>query len=47
MQLHAILKDKVIFTTNDGKIINEQLSNEAKMVLDWYSKNMPANQNNP
>ena len=44
MQLHAILKDKVIFTTNDGKIINEQLSDEAKMVLDWYNKNMPANQ---
>lgn len=44
MQIHAILKDKVLFTTNDGRIINKQLSDEAKMVLDWYNKNMPANQ---
>ena len=44
MQLHAILKDNVIFTTNDGRIKNEQLSDEAKMVLDWYNKKIPANQ---
>lgn len=44
MQLHAILKDTVIFTTNDGRIINEQLSEGAKMVLDWYNKKIPANQ---
>ncbi|MEE1225911.1 MAG: hypothetical protein UHM08_02290 [Bacteroidales bacterium] len=44
MQLHAILKNNVVFTTNDGKIINEQLSEGAKMVLEWYNKNIPANQ---
>lgn len=43
MELRAVLKDKVLFTTNDGKIITEQIGQDAKQILDWYVRNIPAN----
>ena len=45
MKLHAITKDKVIFTTNKGNIITETLAQDAKDILNWYWRKMPANQN--
>ena len=43
MKLQKILKDSVIYTTK-GRIVKEQLTDGAKMVLDWYKKNIPVNQ---
>lgn len=44
MELRAVLKDKVLFTTNDGKIITESIGKDAQQILDWYVRNIPANQ---
>lgn len=44
MKIHAILKDRVIFTTDEGNIITEPLSQDAKVILQWFSANVPANQ---
>ena len=43
MQIHAILKNKVLFTTNDGKIITESIGQDAQQILDWYIHNIPVN----
>lgn len=41
MQLHAITKDFVIYTSKN-KIIAESITKDAKAVLDWYYR-IPAN----
>ena len=34
----------VVYMTAQGQIINEPIDTEAKLVLDWYYKNIPANE---
>lgn len=45
MKLHAITNGFAVFTSSDGKIISEPITQEAKAILDWYCYNIPANQN--
>lgn len=44
-KLHALLDGFVVFTSSTGQIISEPITQDAKQVLDWYSKNVPANDN--
>lgn len=44
LKLHAITKDRAIYTSSTGKIIAEPITQGAKAVLDWYVHNVPANQ---
>lgn len=45
MKLHAITNGFAIFTSDNGKIISEPITQDAKDVLEWYYNNIPANQN--
>ena len=44
MKLHAITNGFAVFTSSDGKIISEPITQGAKDVLAWYYHNIPANQ---
>lgn len=43
MQLHAITNGRAIFTSANGKIYAEYITQDARDVLKWYAQNIPSN----
>lgn len=44
MKLHAIANGIAVFTSDNGQIISEPITHDAKMILDWFYKRIPANE---
>lgn len=45
MHIKALKDGYVIYTTDSGKIIAQPIDKSARAVLDWYSRNVPVNDN--
>lgn len=43
MQLHAITSGRAIFTSDNGKIYAEYITQGARDVLEWHARNVPVN----
>ena len=43
MQLHAITKGRAVFTSDNGKIYAENITQDARDVLEWHARNIPMN----
>lgn len=43
MKLHALTRAAAIFTDAQGRIIAKPIDTGAAMVLDWWRRNVPAN----
>ena len=46
MHIKALKDGYVIYTTDNGEIIAQPMDKSARAVLDWYSRNVPVNDNN-
>ena len=44
MKLHAITNGRAIYTSTNGKIIAEPITQGARAVLEWNAHHTPANQ---